>query len=395
MATSAEKIRAYRGPAILSYGFRPLFLMAGIWAAFSMLLWIALLAGAINLPSAFDMFDWHVHELLFGYLPAVAAGFLLTAVPNWTGRLPVTGTPLLLLVLVWLAGRLAVFFSGLIGPVAAAGIDLSFLAALGLLIGREIVAGSNWRNLKVLGLIALLFCANALFHVEAAAGSARASGYGLRAGVAAAILLIMVIGGRIIPSFTHNWLARRGPGRLPASFNRLDMAMVLAAAASLALWIALPLRPETAVAMLLAGLLHLWRLWRWAGFRTAAEPLVWILHVGYACVPLGFLLNGLAILWPDTLQPAAALHAWTAGAVGLMTLAVMTRASLGHTGHALLSTPGISAVYVCIIVSVAARIVAGFGIATDPALYLAGTLWIAGFGGFTLIYAPMLLRPRG
>ena len=153
MATSAEAIRAYRGPAILSYGFRPLFLLAGLWAALTMVIWSAALAAGLSLPTAYGMLDWHVHELLFGYVPAVVAGFLLTAVPNWTGRLPVVGTPLLMLVLVWLAGRAAMLLSAAINPWVAAAIDMGFLAVLIAVIAREILAGGNWRNLKVLVLV--------------------------------------------------------------------------------------------------------------------------------------------------------------------------------------------------------------------------------------------------
>lgn len=398
MTTSAERIRTYDGPAVLGYGFRPLFLLAGLWACVAMVLWVAVLAGAVTLPGLFTVIDWHAHELLFGYLSAVVAGFLLTAVPNWTGRLPVTGTPLLLLSLCWIAGRLAVLFSEFLGWVFTAVLDLAFLAALIAVIGREIIAGENRRNLKILVMVALLLCANAVFHLEAAWYGSAMGGYGVRLGTAVAVLLIVVIGGRIVPSFTRNWLAKRGPGRMPVAFNRFDMIATGFAAAGLLLWVAAPYRVETAALCLVAGVVHLWRLGRWAGERTWAEPLVTILHVGYLFVPLGFLLLGLSVLQPGVLTQSAALHAWLTGAIGVMTLAVMTRASLGHGGKALHAGPGITTVYACVFLSALARIAAGMGFAPEPLLHLAGTAWIAGFAGFVLLFAPILLRrstPQG
>jgi uncharacterized protein involved in response to NO len=394
MSTSAEQIRAYSGPAILSYGFRPLFLFASIWAAGAMVLWIAMLTGHLIVPTAFDMVSWHVHEFLYGYLPAVVAGFLLTAVPNWTGRLPLTGTPLLILVLVWLAGRVAVLFSQHLGPSTAAVIDLSFLALLSFVIGREVIAGRNWRNLKVLILIALFFCGNAMFHAEAMEGATAYDGYGARLGIAVAVFLIMLIGGRIVPSFTRNWLARREPGRLPIPFGRFDIASMVVAAAALLLWIAAPRQPVTAILCLAAGVLHAWRLARWAGERTAAEPLVLVLHIGYIFIPLGFVAAGCALLSPATLPMSAALHVWTAGAIGTMTLAVMTRASLGHVGKPLHATPGIVAIYACVVAAALLRIAAAVDPASQILLHLAATAWILAFAGFTVLFGPLLVRPR-
>jgi uncharacterized protein involved in response to NO len=394
MSTTAQQIRAYSGPAILSYGFRPLFLLAGAWSAAAMVVWVAMLTGHLTLPSAFDMITWHAHELLYGYLPAVVAGFLLTAVPNWTGRLPVTGTPLLVLALTWLAGRAAILFSLQLGPIVAAILDLSFLALLALVIGREVIAGRNWRNLKVLVLVVLLFCGNALFHAEAARGGAAFGGYGARLGIGVAIFLIMLIGGRIVPSFTRNWLARRAPGRLPVTPDRFDAASMLVAAAALLLWIAAPETPVTAVLCLVAGGLHVWRLARWAGDRTPAEPLVLILHIGYAFVPLGFLAVGVAALLPATIPAGTALHAWTAGAVGVMTLAVMTRSTLGHAGRPLHASSGTVLVYLCVIAAAVLRIVAGLGPAPQALLYLAAAAWIAAFASFVVLYGPLLVLPR-
>lgn len=392
MSTSAQQIRAYTGPALLSFGFRPFFLGAAIWSAVAVALWLPMLAGSLTLPTAFNAFEWHVHELLYGYLPAVVAGFLLTAVPNWTGRLPILGTPLLLLFLLWIAGRIAVATSAVTGFWFAGAVDLAFLVSLIAVIAREIIAGRNFRNLRVLVLVGVLLVGNAVFQVEAALGSG--SGFGKRIGIAAAVLLISLVGGRIIPSFTRNWLAKRSPGRLPVPFQRFDALCVIAAAAALLGWILVPAAIPTAILLLIAGVLHTIRLARWAGERTMSERLVLVLHVGYAFVPLGFFLVALSIVAPGVVSASGALHGWTVGAIGLMTLAVMTRASLGHAGRELTATWPIMALYASALTAAAARIVAAFDIARMPMLHVSAAAWVIAFGGFALVYWPMLTRPR-
>lgn len=390
MASSAAQRRTFEGPVLLSYGFRPFFLFGALWAAAAVALWLPMLSGHLSLPSAFSPVEWHVHELVFGYVPAIVAGFLLTAVPNWTGRLPVVGTRLLMLFLAWFAGRIAVFFSLWTGAWVAAVVDLAFLAALGGVIGREIVASRNTPNLKVLIGVALLLAGNVLFHVEAATGIG--DGHGTRLGIAVTLMLIMLIGGRIIPSFTRNWLARRGPGRLPAPFDRLDLVIMGASAVALVSWIVLPHALATAVLATLAGALNMARLFRWAGERTGSEPLVLILHIAYAFVPTGFFLLALGILRPDIVLASGALHGWTIGAIGAMTLAVMTRASLGHTGRPLTATRPIQLIYVAVVVAALARIAAAFDVMREPMLHLSATAWVAGFVGFVVVYAPLLMR---
>lgn len=393
MATTAQRVRSHAGAAILSYGFRPFFLCGAIWAALAVAIWLPVLSGSFVLPTAFSPVEWHVHELLYGYLPAVVAGFLLTAVPNWTGRLPVTGMPLLALLLLWGAGRLAILVSASIGAQAAATIDALFLAALACLIAREIIAGRNWRNLMVLALVSLLLVGNVAFHAEAMLAKGGAS-YGIRIGIGAAILLISVIGGRIVPSFTRNWLVRWAPGRLPAPIGRFDVAAILFGAAAIVCWIVAPDGIVTAVAALIAAMAHAARLARWAGHRTVSEPIVLVLHVAYGFIPVGFLLLALGITAPVLVVSTGALHAWTIGAIGLMTLAVMTRASLGHTGHELTAGWATQVIYVAAGIAAVARILTAFGIARTPLLHLSATAWVVAFGGFAVVYGPLLMRPR-
>jgi uncharacterized protein involved in response to NO len=387
------RLRAYQGPAILSYGFRPFFLAGAIWAVVAVMVWMPQYFGEISLRTVFQPLDWHIHEALFGYVAAVVTGFLLTAVPNWTGRLPLQGTPLLILLIIWLSGRAAIAGSAYIGWVATALIDCAFLILVCAAVAREIVAGRNWRNLKVLAVLLMLLTANAAFHVEAHVQGA--AFYGKRLGVATTVALVILIGGRVIPSFTRNFLARRGPGRLPASFDRFDKACVVAAVLALLAWTLAPERTMTGGLLVVAGLLHAARLARWAGDRTFADPLVLVLHLGYAFVPIGFILSGFAVLSPSV-PVSAGVHAWTVGAIGVMTLAVMTRSSLGHTGQALHAGTGTQTIYAASLLAATARIAAALAPEWSfVLLHVAAFAWAGAFLGFVLVYGKALLRPRG
>ena len=270
--------------------------------------------GELSLPTAFSPLDWHIHEMLYGYVAAIVAGFLLTAIPNWTGRLPVNGYPLAGLGALWLAGRVAVAGSAIWGAGFAAVINVAFLATLAAVALREIVVGKNRRNLRVLIVLGVLIAGNVVFHLEVIVHGG--ADYGIRLGVAAAIGLIMLVGGRIVPSFTHNWLVRNNPGRLPRQFAQFDAFALGAGALALALWIVLPQLAVSGVVLMIAGALQTARLARWAGDGTFADRLVLVLHVGYAFVPIGFLLLGAAILWPSEWPASAGLHAWMVKAVG-------------------------------------------------------------------------------
>ncbi len=390
MQRPAKGIAAF---PLFSYGFRPFFLGGALWAALAMILWIGTVTGAWSIAIAYGPVAWHAHELLFGYVGAVMTGFLLTAIPNWTGRLPVRGGPLLALFGVWLAGRAAMLTSDQIGTVLAAAIDSAFLLALAAVVVREIVTGKNWRNLKTVGLISALALANIGFHAETIL--AGAPDYSLRAATALIIGLIMLIGGRIVPSFTRNWLAQQGAKRLPVPFGTMDMRLIGAAAIGLAAWVIAPEAAVTGVLLLAAGAAQAFRLSRWAGLSTWRQPFVFVLHVGYAFVPLGFLLAGSAALWPQAIPPVDALHAWTVGAIALMTLSVMTRASLGHSGRALAAGAGTAAIYLAALTAVLARLAVSLLPAfTMPLLDIAALAWIAAFAGFAVFYGPMLVTPQ-
>jgi uncharacterized protein involved in response to NO len=324
-------------------------------------------------------------------VPAIVAGFLLTAIPNWTGRLPLQGRPLAVLVAAWLAGRFAVTLSDGIGWVGVAFLDCGFLLLMVMAIAREIIAGRNWRNLKIVALLGLLTIGNIAFHIEAHLEGVAL--YTTRVGIAVTVTLIMVIGGRIIPSFTRNWLARREPGRLPVPFARFDEDCIVLSGCSLALWVAIPDELTTGAMMIAAAVFNAARLCRWAGDRTISDRLVLVLHVGYAFVPIGFLLTGLAAF--GFVVPSAGIHAWTVGAIGIMTLAVMSRASLGHTGRELVASPALQATYLLVAIAAVARICAALHPQWGNALLPVSALtWAAAFLGFAALYAPLLCLPK-
>jgi uncharacterized protein involved in response to NO len=389
--TTVPPARSYDGPALLANGFRPFFLLGSIYAAVAILVWLPVFHGEVTLTSAFAPRDWHVHEMLFGYLPAVITGFLFTAIPNWTGRLPIRGMPLLVLVVVWIAGRLGVTFSAETGWLPAMLVDACFLTLVAAAAAREIVAGRNWRNLAVVILVLLLLAGNVAFHLEAHFhGEADIS---IRAGIAVVVLLIMLIGGRIIPSFTRNWLVRENPGRLPVPFGGYDKIVLAIGALALASWVVGPDSRLAGAALALAGLLHLVRLGRWAGDRTLRERLLLILHVGYFFVPFGFLLNAASAF--GLVAPGAGIHAWMVGAAGIMTLAVMSRATLGHTGQELTASVATQAIYAAIVIAALARICAVVEPArSEPLLHLAAFAWAAAFFGFAAVFGPLLAGHR-
>ena len=208
MSSAVSGVAGRGTPVFLTQGFRPFFLAAGLWAGAALTLWMVMLATGTALPSRFDPLSWHIHEMLFGFVMAAVAGFLLTAIPNWTKRLPIRGFPLALLAGLWLLGRIACLISALMPAWLAVAADLAFPALLAIVVAREIITSKNWRNLPIVVSVTVLGIANLLMHLEAD-GVAVPTGLGWRLGLAAVIVLISVMAGRIVPSFTRNWLAKR------------------------------------------------------------------------------------------------------------------------------------------------------------------------------------------
>ena len=382
---------ARTGPVIFSYGFRPFFLGGALWAIVAMVLWIAALSGFFDLGGDYGAPNWHAHEMLFGFASAVLAGFLLTAVPNWTGRLPVSGKPLVWLFALWCAGRLFLLVPDQVGVVTAAAVDGLFLPALLAICAREVIAGRKWKDLKVLGGLLALSVANIVFHVAAIGGDH--SQMATRLAVSAYTVLVIIVGGRIVPSFTRNWLNRFGRTDFPVPYNGFDTAAILIGIAALAVW---TIEPESIVAVptaLLAAFMHAVRLIRWRGWTTWPEQVLVVLHVAYAFIPVGFITMALAAL--DVMDTRSVLHVFTVGVIGCMMLAVMTRASLGHTGRKLAASRVTIAAYVALIACALLRPAAEFFPGAMMHLYACSALfWIVGFGLFCVEYGPILTRER-
>ncbi|MBD9625142.1 NnrS family protein [Ensifer sp. ENS06] len=379
------------GPVLFSYGFRPFFLAAALWAIGAMALWIAALILGLDLAGDYGAAHWHAHEMLFGFSSAVLGGFLLTAIPNWTGRLPVSGRPLAALFGLWVIGRVALLSSGIIGLPVAAAVEALFLPVLLLICAREVIVGRKWKDLKVIGGLIILSAANIWFHlsvlgnldVDAAA----------RLAIGAYTMLIMIVGGRIVPSFTRNWLNKVGRTDFPVPYNRFDTAAILIGVAALGAWTFAPVHIVTAAIAVIACAFHTVRLLRWHGSPTWPEKLLFVLHAAYAFVPLGFLAISAGAI--ELLADYPVMHVLTVGVIAFMMLAVMTRATRGHTGRPLVGSALTSASYVAIAGAALIRPLAE----VLPEHYhhliaLSGALWIAAFVLFTLEYGPMLVRER-
>jgi uncharacterized protein involved in response to NO len=380
-------------PPVLRAGFRPFFLGGPFWALIVVVSWVCSLAGEVKLPTAFDPLAWHRHEMLFGYLSAVIAGFLMTAIPNWTGRLPLAGAPLAGLTGLWLAARLAVLFSSVTGMLLAALLDVGFLVTLAAVCAREVFAAKN-RNFPIVFVLLLFAIANACDYAQTF-GADIPDGLGWRAGFALVLVLISMIGGRIIPSFTRNWLMKRGRKHgLPEQPRSYDKATIALTALALLAWCAMPDASWTGWPLMLAGSAQGIRLARWSGFRTMQDPLVLILHVGYAWLSIGMLLLGLSHFTSEVL-PTMGLHALAAGAMATMTLAVMTRAILGHTGRELRTDAWTTMIYVLVTAGAVVRVAAP-RLPWDHMrlIEIAGILWAGAFALFLLTYGPKLLGPR-
>ena len=385
--------RRYSGLMVLADGFRPFFLLAGIWAPIALVLSIEMIQGRIVLPTAFDTVSWHFHEMLFGYVVAAIAGFLLTAVPNWTGQLPLRGLPLFGLVLLWLAGRVAVAISGVIGVWPTALIDLSFLFVLAVVVLREIVSGRNWRNLPIVLVITLLLACNALFHVEIA-GISDSDRLARRLAIGVVVVLITLVGGRIIPSFTRNWLAKSGAEKFPAAFGNFDRVALIVTLIALGYWTVAPESAIAAACIGVAAILNYLRLARWRGHASIREPLLVVMHIGYLWIPVGLTLLAIST-WLSAVSQTAALHALTVGAMGTMTLAVMSRVVLGHTGRTLHAGIGLVMVYLLVTLAAFLRVGSVLSNETYTSLLTAAAIaWIAAFILFVGICGPMLVARR-
>jgi uncharacterized protein involved in response to NO len=401
-----EPASSARCPAILAYGFRPMFLLAACQAALAVPVFLILWLGMEISTIGIGPMVWHAHEMLYGFSAAVLAGFLMTAVPNWTGMTPVRAWRLLALALLWLAGRLAFWFSGLLPAVAVAAVDLAFLPALALAVGPAIVGAGNRRNYVFFVLLAVLVAGNAAMHAELLSlGLPETLDIGRRGQFLALdtfTLMIVVIGGRIVPAFTGNFLrvaASRDERTSPVLAARplldrfcigLLVITVLADAAlgdrSLVVG-ALCVLAATANGLRLAG---------WNGWSVRGEPLLFVLHVGYFWLVLGLALRGLDIFF-GFFSGAAGLHALTIGAIGTMTMAVMSRAALGHTGRAMQASPPLLLAFVLVSCAALLRLAGALpqlAAVSQELLMASAFAWTVAFALFAAILLPIVSRPR-
>ena len=379
--------------ALFNYGFRPFFLLAGVQALIAMAVWLATLHGMAWPMTWVAPFQWHAHEMFFGFVAAALAGFLLTAVVSWTGQRGYAGVPLAILATLWLAGRIAMAPGLGVPPSIAAAIDLAFLPTIVLAVAPSLIRAGNVRNFPLLVFPALLFTANLLFHAPHL--GIRFELNGLVLALDTVLLMVVLVGGRIVPAFTGNALRSRDPDARVASFSWVDRVAIIAVLAVLVVDLARPGGRIAGVVALLACALHAWRLSRWRGWQTWDMPIAWVLHVAYAWIPIGLGLKGLWLLWQIPMA-AGWLHALTAGAFSTMIMAVMTRATLGHTGRPLVAARPIVIAYVLLTLAAATRVLTPVLAPTmlQASWTLAGTLWIAAFALYCVVYAPILSTAR-
>ena len=380
--------------APFAYGFRPFFLLAGAYAAVGMAAWLwAYITGSSPLQSLPPQV-WHSHEMLFGFVGAAVAGFVLTAVPSWTGSRGFAGVPLIALVVLWCAGRIAFGFLDAMPIVFVMLAELLFLPAVIVTIAPSLFRTRN-RNMVLLLVIAAFWVADLFFLRAVQAGDVVAASAALRAGIDVILFLITIIGGRVVPSFTANALRKRGMNVSLRSTRAVERGVFVAMIAYLAVDVLPANRMLVVSVSSIAAVLHFVRMNGWHSLKARHDPLVWILHIAYLWLPIGLTLKALFLsggfAWAAYWQ-----HALAAGAAATMILAIMTRASLGHTGRPLAVAPAIVVAYVSLVLAIAVRV---FGPALLPVSYTAivlaaGSLWVLTFLLFTIIYAPILLGPR-
>jgi len=376
--------------ALLALGFRPFFLLSGLFAVLSIALWVPTFVGWLPLDSYYGQIGWHSHEMIFGYTAAVIAGFLLTSVRNWTEMATAQGSSLAALTLIWCLGRILPFFPSALLPVLIALVDLSFLPALIVAIGVPLVRRGERRNFIFLPLIAFFWLANLLIHLEILGIVPNLAHRAILLGLDLVVLLIVVMGGRVIPFFTER--ALQG-----VQIKRWSAIEWLAILAVIAFTLAEFFFIHPRISGLFAGIAAIAngiRLGGWYSQRFWPVPLLWVLHLGYGWIVVGlFLKTGSAL---GVIPPQFTLHAFSLGAIGVLTMGMMARVSLGHTARPLKVGNGMAIAFAAINLAAVARGVL-------PILYpqwfvllvvLGGVLWIAGFATFTIVYAPILMQPR-
>jgi len=375
---------------LFALGFRPFFALAGLSALILILLWNAIFKGTWAADNYFTPTYWHAHEMLLGYSVAVISGFLLTAVKNWTGRPTLTGDQLAGLCILWLYGRIAPFYANLLPDILIALIDLAFLPLLAYHVTKPILAAQQYRNLIFTALLLFLAYGNGLIHSEMLGLKAHTAMVGLQLVVGTIVILILVIAGRVFPFFTERGL----PGTLAIRNPQFDQGSVVSAVLVFGLllfdvsgiWLALP--------ALLATVINIARVAGWYVQRIWYVPLLWVLYIGYGWIILGFALTALSAY--SLIQPSLAMHAFTLGGIGVLTLGMMARVALGHTGRALRASNAIAIGFVLINVAAFFRVLLPIAWPNGYEIFIYGSTlaWLAAFSLFIFVYGPILTSPR-
>ncbi len=381
-------------PPLFSYGFRPFFLGAGLIALVVVPLWSLSLATGLVLPLAWPPMLWHAHEMVFGFVPAAIAGFLLTAVPSWTGRKGFAGPPLIGLFALWLAGRIATGVSAETPAALVAAIDLAFFPMLAALLAPPLIRERN-RNTPLLLVLLALFVCQSTFHWAAWRNDAWTAHQATLAAIDITLILVTVIGGRIVPSFTATALRLSGSTAVPRSRRGLTPVVVGLMIAVAATDVLQPPSAWVGGAAALAALAQAWRIAQWQSLRTWRMPIVWILHLGYVWLPIGLALKAWALFGGPPVT-AHWLHALTLGPIATMIVAVMTRTSLGHTGRELSLHPLTLVAYGLLAAAIVVRVLAPAlpGVEYLATVAVSAALWAGAFAAFLWVYAPILIGPK-
>jgi uncharacterized protein involved in response to NO len=376
--------------ALFALGFRPFFLLSGIFAILFMAAWVAVFVAGIAFDTYYGQIGWHSHEMIFGYTVAVIAGFLLTAVRNWTGKETLAGNLLAGIATLWLFGRILPLFPGSFSNWFIAFIDLAFLPALALGIGVPLVRSGERRNLLFLPLLAILWTADIFVHAEVLGLAPNLARKGIFLGLDLIVLLIVIMGGRVIPFFTERAL----PGVTMTRWPIIEWLSPLSALVFLLAELFFPDSVWSASFAALAACSNFIRLAGWYTHRYWRIALLWVLHLGYAWIVAGFFLKAAAGL--DVVPHQFTIHAFTVGGIGVLTIGMMARVSLGHTARPLTIRTLMTVAFVLVNLAAVARgLLPNFYPQWFSQFIIAGgALWVAAFLLFVMIYTPILTQPR-
>lgn len=392
--TETSTYRVNDTHVLLAYAFRPFFLLVGIYGALMIAAWTAFLFAGLPLPLEISPPAWHGHEMLIGLVPAAIVGFLLTAMCNWTGAAPLRGGGLLTLVLLWVAGRVVMWLSGSLPLWLVAAVDLAFFPAVAVYVGQVLLRHGNRRNMILTAILSAFAIANLAMHLEYLGVWSIGQRVGELISLNLLAVIMIIIGGRITPAFTANWL--RLQGRDPAVVlrsDRLDRWAMISALLMIPADLVLGAPWLGAIAALIAALINGGRLLRWRGWHAADEPLLWVLHLGLAWVVVALLLKAVTP-WTG-LAPSVWMHALGVGAAGTLILGVMTRVSVGHTGRPMRLPRGAVLIYYAISIAALARLAAALGYADYRwSVIVAALSWVLAFVLFTALYWPILSSSR-